>query len=126
MILIRARSTLYLSDPSIPYRHLWLVLTDPISAMNSVVAVMLRTVHSYTDATLILNPGDHPFVRHDSCVHYSTAKLFSIPKIQSAITLGKCHLREDMSIDLLTRVRKGLLESPYTVNAIREYCRPFF
>jgi hypothetical protein len=32
----------------------------------------------------------------------------------------------DVSEDLLRRVRAGLLASPFTVNAVRDYCRPRF
>jgi hypothetical protein len=32
----------------------------------------------------------------------------------------------DVSGDLLRRVRAGLLASPFTVNAVRDYCRPRF
>lgn len=39
---------------------------------------------------------------------------------------GKCHLKEDMSEGLLRRVRKGRLDSPFTVNALRDQCRGLF
>jgi len=40
--------------------------------------------------------------------------------------VGNCHLKEDMSGDLLARVRAGLLESPFTVNVLRDQCRKLF
>jgi len=90
------------------------------------VAVVLRTATRFTGTTLVLRPGDHPFVRHESSVHYFTARWFGVSSILSAVSGGRCHLMPDASEDLLRRVRGGLLASPFTVNAVRDYCRPRF
>ena len=115
-----------LSEPPLYKPHLWFVLTDPDGSSETAVAVMLRTATKFTDTTLLLNTGDHPFVHHESSVHYSTARYFSVASILAAIKTGRCHLREDASPELLERLRKGLLDSPYTVNAIRDHCRRIF
>jgi len=39
---------------------------------------------------------------------------------------GKCHLKEDISHELLRQVRKALVDSPYTVNALRDQCKGLF
>ena len=83
---------------------------------------MLRTTRRHTDGTLILDIGDHPFVKHESSVHYSSAQEFKVRAILREVSRGRCHLRESMSSNLLERVRRGLLDSPYTVHAIRDYC----
>jgi hypothetical protein len=87
---------------------------------------MLRTATHFTDKTLILHPGDHPFIHHPSSVHYSTARWFRIDAISRAIREGHCSLQHDMSCDLLQRVREGLIKSQFTVNAIRDYCNTRF
>jgi hypothetical protein len=91
-----------------------------------VVAVMLRTVTRFTDPTLVLKSGDHPFIRHDSAVHFSSARWLAVQALLAAMRVGNCHLKEDMSRDLLARVRAGLLESPFTVNVLRDQCRGLF
>ena len=63
MEIIRAGRSLLLSDPK---PHLWFVLTDPERKNDRVVAVMISTVKHYSDPTLILEVGDHPFIRHKS------------------------------------------------------------
>ena len=80
----------------------------------------------FTDPTLILRPGEHPFIRHDSALHYSTAQWLNLSAILAAMSVGKCHLKEDMTDELLRRVRKGLLDSPFTVNALRDQCKDLF
>ncbi len=126
MNVIRAGSSLLLAEQPRVKPHLWFVLTDPQGHPPRVVAVMLRTVTGFTDPTVVLKPGEHPFIRHDSAVHYSTAQWLNISAIMAAMKVGKCHLKEDMSDNLLRRVRKGLFDSPFTVNALREQCKDLF
>lgn len=87
---------------------------------------MLLTQKSFTDKTVVLNDGDHPFVRHLSSVHYSTADYFYLKHIQRAVKKGLCHIKEDMTDDLLQRVQDGLLKSSRTPHTIRDYCESLF
>lgn len=120
-VIQAGRSLLFTERPgALP--HLWFILTDPDGDPPEVVAVMVTTRRPHTDDTVILNPGDHPFIRHESCVGFSSAQRFRVSKIQAGLAAGWCRLREDMSEALEGRVRNGLLESPYTVHAIRDYC----
>ncbi|MBM3321440.1 MAG: hypothetical protein FJY73_12260 [Candidatus Eisenbacteria bacterium] len=123
---IHASQSLYLRGRGEPKPHLWFILTNPEGDPPQVVAVMLQTATRFTDETVVLQPGEHSFVRHASSVHYSTAKYFSVPAISRALRTGECHLREDVSESLLEKLRAGLLDSPFTVNAIKEYCRGRF
>lgn len=122
MQVIRAGSTILFQPPGQSKFHLWLVLTDPDSSSAEVVAVMVRTKTRYTDDTVILREGDHPFIRYESAVHYSSATHFKVSAVMKAMADGHCHLKEDLSNATLTHVRQGLLNSPYTVRAIKDYC----
>ena len=123
MEMIRAGRSLLLRAPHDTKPHLWFVLTDPTGTPPVIVAVMLRSAKAYTDSTLVLEPGDHPFVRHSSSVHYSSACCFPISRTSQAMAHGTCHLVDDMSPALLQRARDGLLISPFTVEALKVYCR---
>jgi len=126
MNVIRAGSSLLLAEPPLYKPHLWFVLCDPLGKPPRVIAVMLRTVNRFTDPTLVLKKGDHPFIRHESAVHFSTARWFSINALVAAIGSGRCHLKEDMTGKLLARVRSGLKESPFTIHALRNECEKIF
>ena len=126
MNVIRAGASLLLAEPPLYKPHLWFVLTDPLGKPPRVVAVMLRSVTRFTDSTLILKPGEHPFIRHDSAVHYTTALWLNVSAILGAMSDGRCHLKEDMTDELLQRVRNGLLASPFTVHALRDQCEDLF
>lgn len=109
-----------------PRFHLWFILTDPAGNPPTVVAVCLRSMRRFADETVVLHPGDHPFIRHESFVLYSTARRFRVDRLLRALEHGRCHLKEDMGPELLERVRAGLLASPFTVNAIRDACEALF
>ena len=68
----------------------------------------------------------YPFIRHPTAVQYSTAERFRVKRLIKATQRGQCHLKEDMSEELLDRVRDGLLRSPFTVNRIRRLCEGLF
>lgn len=124
--VIRAGRTLWLHPWQDFKPHLWLVLTDPEGAVGHFIAVRLRTAREYTDTTVVLQAGDHSFVRHASSVDFSTAARFTSKDISKLLNSGRCHLRDDMSEDLLARVREGLLRSPFTRRDIKVYCEERF
>ena len=103
--------------------HLWLVITDPHGDPAEVVVVMLTTLREHSDTTLILNPGDHPFVKHETSVNFSTAVRVRVDRILCEMNVRACTLGTDMSRDLLERVRDALLVSPFTILAVAEYCK---
>jgi len=102
--------------------HLWFVLTDPQGTPGRIVAVMVQSAKVHTDRTVMLMPGEHPFIRHETAVSFGTATFFTVEKLTSSFKKGTCHLRADMTDRLLQKVRAGLLASARTPNAIREFC----
>jgi hypothetical protein len=87
---------------------------------NGVVVIVNVTTHSPDkDGTVILDEGDHPFMRHPSSVYYALARLSSWAMIQKAIGNGLVVLQEPMTDSLLDRVRQGGLKSPFTPGKIK-------
>lgn len=126
MEVLKAGRSLLLHETHQTKRHLWFVLTSPSEALPRIVAVMVRTRKRYTDDTVVLVPGDHPFIHHESAVHFSSARWFEIESLRRAFGDGQCALLEDMAPELLRRVQAALLASPFTVNAMRDHCRACF
>jgi hypothetical protein len=122
MHLIAAGRSLYLSESPGAKSHLWFVLTEPHGNPPEVVVAMLRTPKRFTDETTILEVDDHPFVVRRSCVHFSSARRIAVATLGRLAASGRCDLRQDMSADLLRRIRAGLRASPFAVHAIRDYC----
>ena len=103
--------------------HLWFTLTDAVDGGGDFLAVPLRTSKSFSDPTLPLSAGDHPFIKHESSVHFSDARIFKAAKLKAALENKTATWHQDASAELMKRLTEGLLKSPYTVPAIREYCR---
>lgn len=116
-----ALSFLWKTDHAGP--HLWFVLSDPDPETSQVVVVRLVTSRSYTDKTVALAVGDHPFVQHASNVDCGSARLLKADVLEAFLKNGTAALQADMSVDLLTAVRAGVLASSHTVHFVARYCR---
>lgn len=101
--------------------HLWIVLTPPIE--GEVVIASVTTLRRMSETLVVLRPGDHPFLRHDSVISYAYSKITTVEAIETAILNGTAKLREPVSEAVLRRVRAGLLDSDFTPNGVRHYYR---
>lgn len=106
--------------------HLWFILTDPDTETGQVVATMVVTNRQHTDKTVVLQAGEHPFIKHGSCVDYGGARLLKVSRLQAGLKTNQCRPEPDMSKELLARVRAGLLTSSRTVHWLTEYCKRHF
>lgn len=104
-------------DPDPRRRHLSIVVSAPTA--EGQVAVVNVTTHDLdrvacsNDCTLI-NRGEHPFVRHRSCIRYDRAHLRRDDLLTKSVDTGIFRSHEPLSDELLARVQAGLLASPRT------------
>lgn len=102
--------------------HLRIVVTPPASdGCIAVVSVTTRRRHSET--LVVLQPGDHPFIRHESVVSYRYSELCWVDAIEAAIAGGSARKREAIAPELLRRIQEGLLDSDFTPNGVRQFVR---
>ena len=107
--------------------HLWIVLTDPDPQSNQAVCVNVTTRQSHSETTVVLQPGDHPFIRHESVVHYADADFLNmemIDRVLSTTTKQRfvCQPHARCSPELLKRIQNGLLASKLAKRKIKDYC----
>lgn len=107
--------------------HLCVILTNPenINDVLTVVFVNVTTQRSTSrgsDSTVILNTGDHHFIKHPSVVSYKDAQFYSAQKILRYINEEKC-LDDDLEENILKKIQQGLLESRNTPYEIVQYCQ---
>jgi hypothetical protein len=121
--MVRMGDTYLLPKPGHSTPHLWIVLTEPDATSGDVIMVNLTTQRSYSDATVVLNAGDHPFVQHATVVNYSDARYARAAALDTAAKSGICRLMKPMSEDVLKRIQEGLLNSPHTPNKIKSAFR---
>lgn len=87
--------------------HLWVIVSDPAIDPKRLVVVCFLSWREHYDQACVLHAGDHPFVRHDTCVHYPAATLVDDATLEALRTSGKLRPKAPLSADVLERIRKG-------------------
>ena len=59
--------------PSIP--DLWFLITEPDADSFQCVIANVTTLRSHCDRTLVLQKGEHPFIRHPSLISFADARI---------------------------------------------------
>jgi hypothetical protein len=120
---IHAGVCLLLSKPGRQEKeHLWIVVTEPYGKPSEVVIVNLTTRRDGSDLTVILKPGDRAFIKHETVVNYSDARIVQAGALLSFLALQRDARNDDCSGELLARIKQGLLDSPFTPNKVKTYC----
>jgi hypothetical protein len=103
--------------------HLWIVVTQPDPRTHLCAIVSVTTLRNSKDRTVILRPGDHPFVRHDSTIFYGDAMIVDVLRLEAEIAAGLAVVREKCSAATLKLVQDGVVASPFTRPKILRFCR---
>jgi hypothetical protein len=102
-----------------PYNHLYVVCSDPVVDSLRIVLVSITTFKPKEEACCMLAKGEHPFVKHRSCVRYKDARIATEGALMKLLSLSQMTVREPVSEDLLARIRTGARESDF----LPEDCR---
>ena len=94
--------------------HLWIVVTEPDRQTHLCAIVSVTTLRNSKDQTVILRPGDHPFIRHDSTIYYGDAMIVDTRRLASEIAAGLAVVRDKCAQSTLKLVQDGVLASPFT------------
>jgi hypothetical protein len=113
----------FLSDfedtPRGEFRHLNIIITEPDDDMNYLVVPVTtwreRDGRPFAgqDGSCILQAGCHPFIKHKSYVFYAKARKMSYAMVFNGIKKGRLIKKENMPPDIIGRMQKGALISPY-------------
>lgn len=97
--------------------HLWRVISDPTIDAQCVVIVFFLTWQPHYDQACIVQSGEHPFVKHSTCVNYPAAKVTSNLKLDEALQQGRVKLKTPLSPELLEKIRRQAAESDIMTEA---------
>jgi len=104
--------------PSGNKEHLFVILTDECAEKNHLL-VNFSSIHEgvYHDDACVVNPNEHPFIKHPSYIEYRKAETVK------ASHLIRCDFiqKEDVSSDLFKRICDGLMLSIHTPQRIKKY-----
>ena len=87
-----------------------------------VVIVNMTTWKDYIDPACILDVGDHPFIRHRTCVNYRDAKIVPLAKLFALKDAGMLELVKPLSAALLKRIRDAVNDSWMELGPVEILC----
>jgi hypothetical protein len=105
---MNAGTTFLLSGVDI---HLWIVVSDPGADSENVLICNITTWTATKDQSCILQPGDHPFITHKSCINYGDSRVTTLQKLIDARDGGALTLQDPLDPAILKRIREKSLDS---------------
>lgn len=99
--------------------HLFVILFDGEPYTGNTIIVPIDTYRTEKhDKTVMLQSGDHEFIKFPSFVNYSLAKTTSIAYINQLIKDGKIKHKPSVTQAILSKIREGVRKSKRTKNEI--------
>ena len=68
--------------------HLWLIINDPPAHADVALIVNVSTLRPNAETTCIVQPGERPFIKHDSYVRYGSAREVKVADLAGAVKRG--------------------------------------
>jgi len=114
------------SDPE--RKHLFVVLTNPTDVDKETKALLMVPLSSIKqglpyDASCVLHPGDHPFVKRESFVDYRRARIEDVKKILRGVKDDKLIPQEPIDAAIFARICQGLVRSRLTTPKVLMFYR---
>lgn len=96
--------------------HLWIVISDPGQDSEHILMVNVTSIKfgRDVDVACVLRIGDHPFIHSDSYIYYEKMKMVNAQNLQELLDTGKLVIQQNVTEDLLIRLRKGLMRSSHS------------
>ena len=91
--------------------HLWVVISDPALDPDKILIVNFTTSRADSDKACVLQAGEHPFVKHETCVNYAGAKVVSKAILDLLLNKGLLSAHAAVAAALLQRIRDGAANS---------------
>ena len=101
--------------------HLWIVVTDPPTGENTVIIVSITTLRTRAEKTVVLRKGEHPFVKWDSSVCYTDARLVDAQELDVKAKAGKIKPHDPCTANTLKNVQDGILASDLTPRKVQNF-----
>lgn len=117
--MIRPGDTFLLSFGREP-GHLWIVAAVSADG-GECLMVNLTTLRFDADQTVILQPGEHPFIGKPSSVYYTGARIVSAAILSNAVSAGRAMPQNPVSPAVLKEIRAGFRCSDHTPQTILDW-----
>src|SRR5262249_56821342 len=104
---MQAGDTFTLKDKSVD-SHLWVIVSDPALDDERVLFVSMTSYDITKEKVCLLDVGDHPFVKHRTCIADDFAKVAPLEALVALRDQGHLSMGEPVSDELLERIRQGI------------------
>jgi hypothetical protein len=111
--------TVLLKKPRQETAHLWAIVTAANPQTDEVIIVNFTTQRPDSDTTVVIQPGEHRFVKHPTVAFFADARTSKLADLQDATVWGQAHQDDPLTPELLRRVQEGLLASQMTPKKIK-------
>ena len=101
--------------------HLWLVLTDPSGDPAQVLIASCTSRRPWSDETILLDRGDHPFIRHETVLAYTEIRIVESRVIEFQLARGRITREARMRDAVLERVVDAVLTSSNTAAKFKQF-----
>ena len=112
--MIKLGTTFWGGSPDDPNtKHLWFVISDPDSNHGLALIVNMTTYRAGSEECCVLQPGDHPAVKHESIINYLRARNVPVANIEKAHkSRPDCMVfAEAADLKLIIRILEGAQKS---------------
>lgn len=117
--MLKAGQTILLPKPGHATLHLWVIVLAPDSVTHETVIVNLTSQKPHSDNTVVLQPGEHPFVQHPTVVFFADARIVDAKHITAAMQADTGQPHQDCSAALLLKIQQGLFVSIMTPQKVK-------
>lgn len=94
--------------------HLFVIISDPTQDPDHIVTVNFTSSNQNTDQSCVMEVGEHPFLKWQSCVYYGGQdRLITLAEYKRCLRSGDLLPHKPVSKDLLTRILNGAATSPF-------------
>jgi hypothetical protein len=101
---VREGDTFLLADQT-KDDHLWFVLSDPAADPENVLITNLTTWAPWKDQNLVLDVGDHPWIRHKTCIYFRGAQIIANAKLDKLVAGNKIVPQDPLKPAILDKIR---------------------
>jgi len=91
--------------------HVWMIISDPVKDPSHVLMVNFTSWGPHEDQACIFECGEHPFIKHRTCVNYPRAKVVTDHTLELLKKANKLELLDPLPTEVLQRIRNEALES---------------